>query len=635
MGCPLAKDRQLAVWRVVDPDAVLTLRAWCVCCADASLASLSSAVRLSIYPLFSRFLLLMSRSSPTELTSVHWQVHEDDAAAPTAPLSRQLNTDDSKETTDHTESDADTLAHASADGSTPWPDQDGRNTLDSEPSPATDSHAPATVLGAATGGRASFRAVASARFGSTALSMRAWVVSLLLWLSLLFPLGCLIGVASACFLASIDITTKWRFSYPWLLYLLPLSGLMQSSLYHLFARVTPGSSAYGVDFVIEQVHSPNARKGRAHVPWRMGWLAWLGTCLSHVCGASVGREGTGLQLAASIGGWYASMLRRLSRGRVKLGRHKSRLLTIASMAAGFSGVFGTPFAGVVFSLEVLSVGSLSTQAFLPCLIASCTADLVASEMMDHMGVHHSAYPLNTDSHRLRWGTLLLIFVAALLFGAVARAFSEAVHLLQRFARWLLPGLLSLLIPVLGGALVILLVFLFRTRDYLGIGTIRAEDETPPAVIIASCFYPAGDAASACHQYSFVLKWIFTVLSLAFGFKGGEVTSLFYIGASCGFSAAVWLGVPADTDLFASVGFVSVFAAAANTPLASTLMACELFGGTHVAYYAVGCFTAYVASGQAGIYKTQKRDLDKMETGKETETPQQSKETVATLHSRVP
>ena len=533
---------------------------------------------------------------------MRWHLDDDDD---TAAVAMEANTHDAKETP------TSTPAEASAQRSTS-PSSDPNHAINLP----TPEAAPAPPSGCS-----SFAAAARDRIRATALSVRAWCVPLLLWLCLCFPLGCLIGLASAGFLYSIDVVTKWRFSYPWLLYLLPLSGCVQGGLYALWARVTPGTSAYGVDFIISQAHSPDTRKGRTSVPWRMGWLAWLGTCLSHLCGASVGREGTGLQLAASIGGFYASMLRRASRGRLKLGREKSRLLTIASMAAGFAGVFGTPFAGVVFSLEVLSIGSLATHAFMPCLIAACTADLVATATLDHTGVHHSVYPLDDDTQRLRWLTLLLVFVAALFFGVVARAFSEAIHLLQRFARWVIPTVLSsLLIPTLGGALVILLVLIWDTRDYLGIGTIRPSDDPPAAVIIRSCFYPADDARSACHQYSFVAKFVFTVVSLAFGFKGGEVTCLFYIGASCGFSVAAWFGVPADTGLFASVGFVAVFAAAANTPLASTIMACELFGGTHVAYYALGCFTAYVASGQAGIYKAQRHEQAKMHTGRDADHP---------------
>jgi hypothetical protein len=146
---------------------------------------------------------------------------------------------------------------------------------------------------------------------------------------------------------------------------------------------------------------------------------------------------------------------------------------------------------------------------------------------------------------------------------------------------------------------------------LGIGTIRPSGDES-TTIIASCFIPAGEAGSACHQDSFVAKWLFTVLSLATGYKGGEVTSLFFIGASAGYSVASWFGVGvAHTQLFASVGFVSVFGAAANVPLASTIMACELFGGRHVIYYAIACFIAYVVSGQSGIYMTQLRNRNKM------------------------
>ena len=443
-----------------------------------------------------------------------------------------------------------------------------------------------------------------------------WLAILAYWLVLLIPLGCLIGVAAAFFLYSIDLVTKWRFSQPWLLYLLPVSGLIQGLIYSRWSKhgLEPGSTiGYGVDLIIDQVHRPHSVKARASVPWRMGWMAWIGTCLSHLCGASVGREGTGLQIAASISGWYIWCVRYVTRGRVILGKHTIRLMTIASMAAGFGSVFGTPFGGVIFSLEVLVIGPILTEALIPCIIASCTADIVSTAMLEVVGIDHSRYLKSMEelSHpHVRIEMVLLICVAATFFGIVARGFSKCIYLVQHVFRALIPSAYKpragLIIPTVGSGLVILLVVIWNTRDYLGIGTIRPSGDTD-TVIIGTCF----STETACHDYSFVAKWIFTVVSLAIGFKGGEVTSLFFIGASCGYAVAQWLNVSGDTQLFASIGFVSVFGAAANTPLASTVMACELFGGTHVIYYAIGCYVAYAVSGQSGIYHAQLREQKKL------------------------
>lgn len=504
-------------------------------------------------------------------------------------------------------------------------DNDARGRDDSTGGATSDALAEKDIL-SPDGPPADPTAVASSHSSDTLLqyARRQWselirvgtssyllLLELAQWLVLVVPLGCLVGVACSVFLYTINRVTIWRFDQPWLLYVLPVSGVLQAILYRMFAAVPPGTRAYGVDFIIDQMHAPNAVKGRFSVPWRMGPLAWLTTLMSHVCGASVGREGTGLQIAASIGSFYAWLLRELSGGHVHVGRHRSRLIGIAAMSAGFSSLFGTPFTGVVFSLEVLVVGPLVTDAFVPCLIASCSASLISKPVMSALSTSHSDYALAAAEHeQIQLKTFVLVCVAAIFFGIVARLFTETIHLLQRVFQACVPTKLKpigfMLIPAVGGALVIAFTFALNTRDYLGIGTLTSVD-APHAVLISSCFVDGGD----CHAWSFAAKFLLTTISLAAGFKGGEVTSLFYIGAASGYAVAQAFNQAAQTQLYASLGLVGVFAAAANTPLASTIMACELYGGTHVVYYALSCYIAYVVSGRSGIYKTQKYEGRKL------------------------
>jgi H+/Cl- antiporter ClcA len=367
------------------------------------------------------------------------------------------------------------------------------------------------------------------------------------------------------------------------------------------------------DYIIEQVHNPSANKdGYSTVPSRMGWLAWISTLASHLCGASVGREGTGLQIGASLSNsvtrFYAFMLRT---SRRRMGRGNIRLMTVGAIAAGFSGVFGTPYAAVVFALEVLSIGALATDAVVPCILASFSANIVSERVMKEWDFGYTKYSGKYGPFDLRADTLMKLVAAALLFGAAAWMFSEGIHVVQWMFKLayrhpklhVLEPYEQLLTPFVGGVLVILLTYIFQTSDYLGIGTLRPEGNDTQ-VVLQSCFGLPGN--NHCMDWSFLAKILFTCVSLGAGYKGGEVTCLFFVGASAGYTAAHWLGASGEEQLFASTGYVAVFAAAAHTPLASTLMGVELFGSEYLAYFALGCHIAALVSGKASIYAAQQK-----------------------------
>lgn len=188
--------------------------------------------------------------------------------------------------------------------------------------------------------------------------------------------------------------------------------------------------------------------------------------------------------------------------------------------------------------------------------------------------------------------------AGLIFGLVSYLFSELSHTLKNLAHRFLPN--KYLIPLLGGSLIIVLTYMSGTTDYLGLG-VTTMDGTGTSIVNA---FKAGEIDS----FGWLWKLVFTVITLAMGFKGGEVTPLFFIGATLGNTLALWMGAP--IDLMAALGFIAVFAGATNTPLACTLMGIELFGGTHVLYYAIACFIAYYFSGHSGIYSSQKISVSK-------------------------
>lgn len=280
------------------------------------------------------------------------------------------------------------------------------------------------------------------------------------------------------------------------------------------------------------------------------------------------------------------------------------IILTAGIAAGFGAVFGTPLAGAIFALEVLAIGHMKYDALLPCLIAGLTGDVTCSLW----GIHHTQYhilfapgglPLFKGILHIDLLLLVKVIMAGVAFGLAGLLFAETTHgLKRRLSKAIHP---FWLMPVIGGGAVIALTWLLGTTDFLGLGVLSKD---PHAVTIVSAF-----SAGGAHTWSWLWKLLFTAITLSTGFKGGEVTPLFFIGAALGNTLAVLLGAP--VDLFAGLGFIAVFAGASNTPLACTIMGVELFGGEHTMYYAVACFTAYFFSGMSGIYSSQRTGVPKM------------------------
>ncbi|MEP9360911.1 voltage-gated chloride channel family protein [Sphingomonas sp. KR3-1] len=406
-------------------------------------------------------------------------------------------------------------------------------------------------------------------------------MSVLRWTLLLVPMAAAVGTLCAAFLWSLDGATRARFDHPWLLFLLPLAGGAVGLLYHAVGKPVEG----GNNLIVEQIHAPGGG-----VPLRMAPLIFLGTVVTHLCGGSAGREGTAVQLGGSLASAVASGFR--------LDQPSVRVLLMAGVAAGFAAVFGTPLAGAVFALEVLAIGRVEYRALVPCLVAAVVGDWICRAW----GIHHTPYHI---AFAPKAGASLAVApllaakaaLAGVVFGLVGLGFAEANHVLGAWLKRRIPY--GPARPVLGGFLVIALVWLLGTRAYLGLGVWSA---TPGDPTIAGFFDGPID------PWSWLLKLVFTVVTLLSGFKGGEVTPLFFIGAALGNALAGVLGAP--VDLLAGLGFVAVFAGAANTPLACTIMGLELFGTANAVPIAVACFTAYICSGHSGIYLSQRLAVPK-------------------------
>lgn len=401
------------------------------------------------------------------------------------------------------------------------------------------------------------------------------------WLLLGSVVGVLAGVSSAVFLSGLAWVTEARQATGWLLYLLPVGGLAVGLAYHLVG----GRSAEGNNLILDEIHGlaaegPKPAGGRRWVPRRLAPLVLVGTWVTHLFGGSAGREGTAIQMAGSLADWLARVTRLRGEDR--------RLVLIAAVAGGFASVFSVPLAGAVFALEVQSIGRVRYDALVPSL----TAAMVGNVTFHALDLPHDVTP-HVELAPVALSLLLLakVAVAALAFGLVSVAFSELVEGTRR-AFAVVVGWPPLR-PFIGGLAVVALALALGTREYLGLSLPLIGEAVTGGEVL---------------WYAFALKLLFTVITLGSGFQGGEVTPLFVIGATLGAALAGPLGVP--VELLAAVGFVAVFGAATNTPLACTIMGLELFGTAALPYLAVGCVVAYVFSSHRGIYGAQRLSTGK-------------------------
>ena len=390
----------------------------------------------------------------------------------------------------------------------------------------------------------------------------------------------IVGSSVTLFLWLLEEATATRMAQPWLLWLLPFGGAAVGLLY---ARWGHGDDR-GTRLIIEEIHQPGGG-----IPARIAPFVFLGTIVTHLFGGSAGREGTAVQMGGSIASAFERrVLHRMPFKVVRLSHVERRELLQAGLAAGFGAVFGTPITGAVFAIEVLRVRRFGWVAVFPCLLAA----FVGHFSVAFWGVHHTLYPrIQLAQYGLRpldMGTLLKVLVAAVAFGVAARLFLACAHGVSAVAkRWIA---ISWLRPALGGCIVIALAHLVGSSDYLGLGVIAPAGH----VSIVSSFEGA-----EIPPVAWLLKLIFTAVTVGSGFKGGEVTPLFFIGATLGNTIATLLHAP--VALFAALGFVAVFGAASKTPIACTIMGLELFGVDAAFYLAVACGLAFVCAGSKSLY----------------------------------
>lgn len=381
------------------------------------------------------------------------------------------------------------------------------------------------------------------------------------WLVLCSLLALPIGTASALFLVLLSRVTATFGTRPWLLWLLPLFGWITAYVYQRYG----GAVRQGMTLILDEVTTP-----KQPIPLRMTFLSAWGTLMTLLGGGSAGIEATGVQMAAGL----ADPIGR----RLKLTPAERPILLTGAVAAGFGSIFGTPVAGAIFAVEIMRQGAPRYGALLPSLLCAVLAERVTTQLW---GIPRHTYAY-TPLPPIEAGIWFKVMIASIVLGLVARLFVKAVHTMRSMAQEHVTH--PLLRPLVGGAIVIVLTLLVGTTAYNGLGMeaidLALQGENVP--LLAP-----------------LLKIVFTAVTIGFGFIGGEVTPLFFVGATAGSALATLLGLP--TDMMAKLGFVALLAGGTNAPLTGIMLGMELFGGGTPVYPATACILAYVFSGPRGIY----------------------------------
>ena len=396
------------------------------------------------------------------------------------------------------------------------------------------------------------------------------IINLFKWIFICIIVGILIGSVVAFFLNSLDFATNWRETHTWIIYSLPIVGLAIGAMYYYFgAEVKKGTN-----LLLEQHNSPESK-----VPFKMAPLVYIGTILTHLAGGSAGREGTAVQMGGAIADQFTDLF--------KLNDTQRKTILIVGISAGFSAVFGTPIAGAIFALEIMLFKNIRVADILPSFAAAYIAHYTCLAW----GIHHTIYTLPTIGH-FNMHSLVPTFLAGLIFGTTALFFSAANSF---WSKLFVNIKYEPLRPFIGGIILVIVILLMGTTKsidpskFLGLGIPAITD---------SFLTPAGG-------YDFLIKLLLTTFTLSAGFKGGEVTPLFFIGATLGNILIVFIPLP--MALMAAMGFVAVFAGATHCAVASIALGFEMFGMNAGIYIGLASVVAYFSSGSKGIYSAQLKE----------------------------
>ena len=382
------------------------------------------------------------------------------------------------------------------------------------------------------------------------------------WISICGLIGIFSGSASAFFLVVLEWFTQIRTHNHWIIWLLPVGGLVIGFLYHYIGKEV----VKGNNLLLEEYENPQQT-----IPLKMAPLVLISTLITHLFGGSAGREGTAVQMGGAIADQFNTVF--------KLESSERKILLILGISAGFASIFGTPLAGALFALEVVYFSKINFKSvFLSFIVA-----YIAYFTVEFWHVKHTNYKIPILAE-LTFTSLFWVILASLLFGLAAMLFSRSTHFWGNlFSKTIAFPPLR---PLIGGIVLALVFAGIGTSKYIGLGI--------PVIVDA---FTTPNAS-----YDFILKILFTGFTLGAGFKGGEVTPLFFVGATLGSFLSIFIPLP--IALLAGMGFVAVFAGATHTPVACTVMGMELFGFETGIFIGISCVIAYFTSGTVGIYKAQ-------------------------------
>ena len=389
-------------------------------------------------------------------------------------------------------------------------------------------------------------------------------LSIVKWIILAVVIGLLVGGSTTVFLKLLHVTTDLSSHFRYYFLALPFTFVLCTLLINYLA---PQSKGHGTEKVIEAVHK---RSGK--IDWTVIPVKLFTTIITIASGGSVGKEGPSGQIGAGLASMFSDLFR--------LNDHDRKKLVICGISAGFAAVFGTPISGAIFGLEVLYVGAVMYDVMLPSFIAG----IIAYHVCTYFGItyfhsHINFVPIFSNSF------FLVVMLAGIVFGTVSFVFIESFRTIEEWIKsWSINEYLK---NFLGGAALVGFIFLFSAK-YAGLGVESIEQEL--------------NGTQSAFWYDFLLKMLFTIITLSFGGSGGVVTPIFFIGAAAGSLFAQVLHV--DNATFAAIGMVSLLAGAANTPIAASIMGLELFGPEVASYAAISCVLSFLMTGHRSIYPSQ-------------------------------
>ena len=394
-----------------------------------------------------------------------------------------------------------------------------------------------------------------------------YVKAFIKWTIIAVVVGGIGGVLGSLFHESVEYVTGLRTENSWLIYLLPAGGLLIAALYGL------SRTKIDTNRVIESVRSEK------DIPWYMAPFIFVGTVITHLLGGSAGREGAALQVGGCIGYNLGKIIR--------LNKNDMHIIIMAGMSAVFTAMFGTPMTAVLFALEVTSVGVMYYAGFLPCTVSS----LVAYGISLAFGISPVSFNVvNVPDFGVE--NAVRVGILAILCAIVCVIFCLTMKKGEELSKKFLKN--SYLRIFVGGLLIVGLTLLCGTYDYNGAGIHVIE----------------GAMQGSADYWDFALKIVFTAITVAAGFKGGEIVPTFFIGATFGCVVAPLLGI--DPGFGAAIGFVALFCGVVNCPIASLMLSFEVFGGTALPAFMIACGISYMMSGYTGLYKSQKIMYSKIE-----------------------